>query len=81
MVQDGCGTGSLAGSRSSQVSKSGAHIRWAISNMAVAPASVQSVTRSPVRASPTYSDGWRNRRAARKVAGSCARIQPILAAV
>jgi hypothetical protein len=52
-----------------------------MSNMAVAPATVQSVTGSPVRASPTYSDGCRKRLAASNTAGSCARIQPILAAV
>mgnify|MGYP003693759751 CR=1 FL=1 len=36
MVQDGCGTGSRAGSRPSQARRSAAQIRWVISNMAVA---------------------------------------------
>ena len=80
-VHEACGTGSRAGSRPSQARRSVAQVRRAISNMAVAPASVQSVTGSPVRASPTYSDGCTKRLAASKMAGSCARIQPILAAV
>src|SRR5262249_42851802 len=69
-VQDGRGTGSRAGARAGHARGAGAQSRGG-----------DSVTGSPVRASPAYSDGWRNRRAAPKVAGSCARIQPILAAV
>ena len=80
-VQDGWGTGSWAGSTPTAASRSAAHARCAISNMAVAPASVQSVTGAPVSASPTYSDGCRNRSAEPNTAGSCARIQLIFAAV
>jgi len=52
-----------------------------MSNIALEPATVQSVAACPVSARHTYSDGCRNCRAAANTAGSCSRIQPILAAV
>src|ERR1700722_7737516 len=79
--QEGWGCGSREASTPAAASSSVSQVRVLMPNIADVPASVQSVAGWPVRVRATYSDGCRNRLAAANTAGSCARIQLILAPV